>query len=67
MRCCALPTTSNADRRPHDTVDRQALALCERSLFRAALAPLAESLGFFGDLALDACLDPLVRTREKTP
>ena len=48
MRCSGSPTICTAD---NTARVREAAAQFEAVLFAAALAPLAKSLGFFGDVA----------------
>ena len=56
MRCSGSPTTctaANPQTARDDDRIRSAAAQFEAVLFSAALAPLAKSLGFFGEIALD--------------
>jgi hypothetical protein len=64
MKCCASQTTSTANpvpppQPPHDA--RDAAVAFEALLFQAALKPLSESLGFFGDAATGACAQAIAR------
>jgi hypothetical protein len=72
MRCCGSPTTSTADARveppsssgvrAHDVSDaREAAAAFTALLLRIALEPLAKPLGFYGDVAVDACARAMAR------
>jgi hypothetical protein len=56
MRCCGLLTTSTA-RPAAATGDetRAAARAFEALLLRTAFQPLAKPLGFFGEIAVDAC------------
>jgi hypothetical protein len=60
MKCSELPTTSTAEsavkRSPHE-----AAVAFETLLFAQTLKPLSQSLGFYGDAALDACAGSFAR------
>ncbi len=58
MRCCASPITCTADSRA--AAQPAIVAQPEREAFATlllgiALRPLAKPLGFFGDVAVEAC------------
>jgi hypothetical protein len=65
MKCCGSRTTSTA--RPADVEPvaaseqaRAAARAFETLLLRTAFQPLAKPLGFFGDIAVDACARAVV-------
>jgi hypothetical protein len=60
MRCCGSRTTSTAEPVPTADAPRAAAAAFAALLIKAAFAPLAKPLGFFGDVAIDACARSLV-------
>lgn len=76
MKCCGSPTTSIARNVVAPRVasgdasafsaavrDRaQVVAGVEAIVMRAAFAPLAKAMGFYGDLVVAAALDGLTRT-----
>lgn len=67
MRCSGSPTTSTADGRAMpSTADagraQEAAAAFTALLLRIALKPLAQPLGFYGDVALDACARSMAST-----
>ena len=57
MRCCASPTTSTAPDPPLREAATQFAAL----LYQQAFAPLAVSLGFFGETVVAAASQSLAR------
>jgi len=65
MRCSELQTTCiAADSGPTSakaSPGREAAVQFEAMLFRVALEPLGKSLGFFGDVAIDATALALAR------
>ena len=65
MRCCASPTTSSADPpssfAPTDGAHDAAITF-ETLLFGQTLKPLADSLGFYGDVVTGACAQSVARS-----
>ena len=62
MRCSASPTICTASepvRAPAPSPE--AGAVFSTILFKLAFAPLAKPLGFYGDVALDACARTMAR------
>lgn len=58
MRCCASPITSTAERRaiaPSTVAAQPEKEAFATLLLGIALKPLAKPLGFFGDVAVEAC------------
>ncbi len=64
MKCNGSPTTCTAHNAPHverNTKVRDLAQRFEALLFASALKPLAASLGFFGEAAVDATALRLAR------
>ena len=62
MKCSGSPTTCTA---ANEARARETAAQFEAVLFQAALAPIAKSLGFFGDVAVNQVALTLAR-RDRT-
>jgi hypothetical protein len=67
MRCSGSPITSTADgRTTPSTADagraHEAAAAFTALLLRIALKPLAQPLGFYGDVVIDACARSMAGT-----
>jgi hypothetical protein len=56
MKSYALPITSNA-RRKDETASRTAAVAFTSLLLSQAFKPLTQSLGFYGDVVLNACAE----------
>jgi hypothetical protein len=62
MRCSASRTTCTADVRQTPAEGREAGRLFSTLLFEVTFKPIARPLGFFGDVAVDACARALARS-----
>jgi hypothetical protein len=65
MRCSASPTICIV-RPASEATSPQATAAFSEVLFRLAFRPLAQPLGFYGDVVIDACARALARTAERS-
>lgn len=67
MKCCESRTISTAESAlrtgPARSSAPEAAVAFEALLFAQMLKPLSQSLGFYGDVALDACADSIARRR----
>lgn len=61
MRCSASPTTCSVASVPHASDAREVAAQFEAMLMQSAFAPLAASLGFYGDVVVGSVARDVAR------